>query len=179
MNSSIADEKNELRQFGFPERILSILYDLIDVSNYNEHHKARKSLVKESENILPVMHKLANSNYKTTRKEAIKIVQIIGHKSSIPVLINMLEDDETEIRWIAAEGLIKIGRDSIEPLLKQLIANSKSYYLRRSAHHVLMKLINKKDSEDLKQLLHNLRSGNEILEKIPIDAEHIINKGIL
>jgi HEAT repeat protein len=176
---SIVNEKKELRKFGFSRGILSRLYTLIDLKKYNEHIKTRKDFIKEGDKILPVMHKLMKSDYKRIRKQAIKIVESIAHKSSIPVAINMLEDEESEIRWIAAEALIRIGRDSVKPLLEALVKNgSESYYLRLGAHHVLSELVNDKDSKELKEFVNILSHRGEIPEIIPARALKIVNMGL-
>jgi len=177
--SLMLNKRNELRKFGFPHRILTRLFSLIDVNNYKKHIEVKENFVKEGEKILPVMHKLMKSNYKTTRKEAIKVVEMIAHKSSIQGAIDMLEDRESEIRWIAAEALIRIGRYSIKPLLEALVANGMSYYLRKGAHHVLSELVNKKDSRELKQFIHIIGLGSEAPEIIPLKAAKILEKGSL
>ncbi len=174
--NSMQDKKNELKQFGFPQQILSRLYRLIDKNNYKHHVVARENFVKENKKILPVMHKLIKSDYKIIRKEAIKIIELIAHKSSIPEAINMLEDMESEIRWIAAETLIRIGRDSIKPLLDALVANGVSYYLRQGAHHVLSELVNEDDPDELKQLVHDIKYSIKNSEVIPNKAAHVLDK---
>lgn len=71
------------------------------------------------------------------RMEAAKIVELIADRRSIPLLINLLDDKEFEIRWIAAEGLIKIGRRSILPMIKSVRNGESSYFHNKGAHHVL------------------------------------------
>jgi HEAT repeat protein len=160
--------ENELKQLGAPPRILSNLLGMIAVNDRERHLKARKALVKKGEQILPVMYKLLNSDHKIIRKEAIKVVELIAHKSSIPVMITMLEDSESEIRWIAAEALINIGRDSIRPLLEALVTNSKFYYLSQGAHHVISELMTDEDPEELRQLVNVIKSGMEVPESITL-----------
>ena len=124
------------------------------------------------------MHKLVKSDYKRTRKQAIKIIERIAHKSSIPVAIRVLDDEESDIRWIAAKALIRIGRNSVKPLLEALVKNgSESYYLRLGAHHVLSELVNEKDSKELKEFVNILSHRGEIPEIIPARALKIINMG--
>ncbi len=177
---SIVNEKEELKKFGFSSGILACLYSLIDLKDYKQHIKARKDFIKEGYKILPVMHKLMKSEHKKTRKQAIKIMERIAHRSSIPVAIGMLEDSESEIRWIAAKALIRIGRDTIKPLLEALVANgSESYYLRLGAHHILSELVNDEDSKELKELVHILSHRIEIHEIIPAKALNILEKDSL
>lgn len=170
------DEKYELQEQGFPRKTLLQLYRLIDLRDYHKHIKAKKNFIEQGVAILPVMHKLMTSKYKVIRKEAIKIVRGIAHKSSIPAAIRMLEDPEGDIRWIAAEALINIGRISIKPVLKSLVINGKSYYLRQGAHHVLGALIKKEDAKELKQLIKVIRHDSEITETVPVKAALALEK---
>ena len=164
-------ERIVLEHLGIPKRLLPKVYGLIDVNDYKNHMKSRKELVKAGKKILPVMYKMLKSDEKVIRKEAMKVVERIADPTSIPVAINMLEDRESEVRWIAAEALIRIGRESITPLLKALISNGISFYLRQGAHHVLSTLIRDKDSKELKQLVHLLKPGLEIPDIIPVYAK--------
>lgn len=169
-------EKNELRKYGFPEEVLQQLYDLTDVDNFDRHLDARQRFVDSGEAALPVMHQLLHSNEKVIRKQAIKVVELIAHPSSINELVAMLEDDVSGIRWIAAETLIKIGRPSLRPLLEALIEHAGSYNFRLGAHHVLAKLINDKDSRELHIIKELTRSGGDTSETIPVHATHALQQ---
>ena len=174
--NTLIDEKIELQEKGFPQKILGQLYRLIDIGDYHKHHKAKEDFIEQGETILPLMHKLTVLKHKTIRKEAIKIIRRIAHRSSIPVAIRMLEDPENDIRWIAAEALINIGRISIKPVLEALVNNGESYFLRQGAHHILKALIKKEDPKELKQLIKLLRHGTEIPEGVPVKAAMALEK---
>ncbi|MDD4740197.1 MAG: HEAT repeat domain-containing protein [Bacteroidales bacterium] len=169
MNSR-EEEKNELRQYGFPEEVLQQLYELTDVDDYDLHLKARRRFADGGEAVLPVMHKLLHSKQRVIRKQAAKVLELIAHPSSIDELLAMLEDDVSGIRWIAAEALIKIGRASLRPLLKTLARRADSYNFRLGAHHVLAKLVYEDDPEELKHVKHLTRSGGDTPEIIPVHA---------
>jgi len=165
------ERKKELDQYGFSEDVLVKLYGLVDVKNYKLHTEIRDEFVNEGTTILPIMHKLLHSEDLIIRKSAIKVVELVAHESSIPELILRLEDRESEIRWIAGEALIKIGRKSIKPLLKALVAGGSSYYLQQGARHVLVELVSqKKDSKELNQLVNLLKSEIILPDKVPVDA---------
>jgi HEAT repeat protein len=168
--------ENEFKHLGVPARILSSLSGLIAVNDRERHLKARRDLVRKGEAILPVMNRLMKSDHKIIRKEAVKVAELIGHKSSVPVMIDMLEDSENEIRWIAAEALIRIGRDSIRPLLEAMIARSNFFYLSQGAHHVLSELITEDDPEELKHLVRVIKSKMEIPANIIVYASKALNK---
>lgn len=169
-------ERQDLKNYGFSSKLISQLGDLIDVDDYSRHTEARKALIKEGLNILPEIYMLLNSEYTIIRKEAMKIIKHFADNSSIDIAIKMLEDSGSEVRWIAAETLIRIGNDSIEPLLIALITGSKSYNLRVGAHHVLSKLEHKKASADMKALIHYLRHDVEIPSVIPVYAAKVLRE---
>jgi HEAT repeat protein len=60
--------------------------------------------------------------------------------SCMPALIKLLTDPESDIRWIAAEGLIRLGPSSLRDVLRLLIEKPKSIDTREAVHHVLRKL---------------------------------------
>jgi HEAT repeats len=119
-----------------PDKLKEFINDL---SNTNGiiRQKARYELVKIGNPALDDLLKLQNSEMHIARWEAIKAVSEIGTKDSIPILITALEDDEFDIRWLASEGLIEIGHNTIFPLLKAFVSNKDSIHLKESLHHVL------------------------------------------
>jgi HEAT repeat protein len=102
--------------------------------------------------------------------EAAKIVELIADRSSIQFLINLLDDKEFEIRWIAAEGLIKIGRRTILPLLRSIRDGESSFLHNKGAHHVLLSLLNKNEKNKLTSLLQSLDNAQELGETAPVEA---------
>ncbi|MCB2207251.1 MAG: HEAT repeat domain-containing protein [Bacteroidetes bacterium] len=171
------ERKKELDQYGFSEDVLVKLYGLVDVKNYKLHTEIRDEFVNEGTTILPIMHKLLHSEDLIIRKSAIKVVESIADNSSIPEMIRMLEDRESEIRWIAGETLINIGRSCIKPLLKALVEGGSSYYLQQGARHVLVELVSQKnDSKELKQLVTLLKSEIILPDKVPVDAAQALKK---
>jgi HEAT repeat protein len=106
--------------------------------------------------------------------EAAKVVELIADRRSIPFLINLLDDKEFEIRWIAAEGLIKIGRRSILPLLTSIRDGKSSFILNKGAHHVLLSLLNENEKNKLTSLLLSLDDAQELGETAPIEASEAI-----
>jgi HEAT repeat protein len=174
--NTISINKKERSQHEFPPVTLQQLHHLIRAKGYIEHVKAKKELVKEGKKVLPFLYELLRSDSKTIRKEAMKIIELIAHKTSIPSAIKMLEDPESDVRWMAAVTLIKIGRKSIRPLLEALVSNSKSYFLRQGAHHVLSKLLSANDPKELKQLVKLIRHDSNVTEPVPVKAANALDK---
>jgi len=109
------------------------------------------------------------------RWEAIKTLSQIAAPESIPVLIKALENDDFDVRWMAAEGLIDIGKQSIKPLLKALSRNEDSNYLLEGAHHILKGLEFKKIFKDDDGLIKKLENYN-MHPEIAVFAEELLSK---
>jgi len=118
-----------------------------------ERKKAREKLVAKGKNMIDFLMELLNNPKRIYRWEALKTMEEIGDPISIPLFIRALEDDESDVRWIAAEGLIKIGTQSIKPLLKTLIEKSNSIFVLEGIHHVF----------------HDLKKTEKLPTGFPID----------
>ena len=89
-----------------------------------------------TEATLPLTKILADRD-RQTRWEAAKALGAIADPAAIPALINTLEDDIFDIRWLASEALVAIGPDCVRPLLERLSASSDKLFFREEARHVL------------------------------------------
>jgi HEAT repeat protein len=169
-----ANNLNDINPQQFPDDLRILIAELIDDSDYKKKQNARKSLVKMGKTIIPDIHKLLNSENVSIRKEAAKLVQLIADLRSIPALISLLDDNEFDIRWIASEGLIRIGRKSIVPLLKAICVGKSSLFLDRRAHQILSSLLYENEKEKLMPLLLSLDNYHELGEIAPSEASKII-----
>ena len=167
--NSITGIENDLR--GIPENVAKNMHALLEEKNYKEKHRAKEALLKKGSSILPHMHNLLASGNASLRREATRMIELLADKKSILPLIQLLSDPETEIRWMAAEGLIRIGRRSIEPILKAVRDNEDAFLLDKGAHHVLVCLLHRKEKEKLKPLLLSLDNYHELGETSPLEAE--------
>ena len=154
----------------FPENLVKLIKGLLGDKNYREKHESRDILVKMDKNIIPQMHKLLASKNSLIRHEAAKIIELIADKRSIPIFIGLLQDTESDIRWMAAEGLIKIGRRSILPLLKSVRSGSNPTFSRKGAHHVLSSLLKKDEKRKFRTLLLSLNDYHELGGTAPVEA---------
>ena len=62
-----------------------------------------------------------NSDYSDERLAATMSLGFIGDIETIPVLTELLEDEEPNIRWDAAIGLAKMGEKSSIPIIENLM----------------------------------------------------------
>ena len=158
----------------FPDNLTPLIEESLDSKNSVKKLAARNTLVKMGKTIIPHLHGLLNSKNVSLRMEAAKIVELIADKRSISFLIILLDDKEFEIRWIAAEGLVKIGRRSILPLLKSIRDGKSSFIFNKGAHHVLLSLFNDNEKNKLKSLLLSLDDAQELGETAPVEASEAI-----
>jgi hypothetical protein len=158
----------------FPDNLAKLIKGSLDTKSSGKKLAARNTLVKMGEIIIPQMHKLLGSGNVLLRSEAAKIVELIADRRSITLLIRLLDDKEFEIRWIAAEGLIKIGRRSILPLLKSVRDGESTYFHNKGAHHVLNSLLNESEKKKLGPLLLSLDDYHELGETSPVEASRAI-----
>ena len=64
---------------------------------------------------------VSKSDYQDERLAATMSLGFIGDPNTVPTLINLLEDNEPNIRWDAAIGLAKMGNESCIPVLANLM----------------------------------------------------------
>ena len=155
---------------GFPQNMVKLINELLDADDYPKKHSARETLVKMGKKITPKMHKLLDSDNDLLRMEATKIVELIADRRSIPLLINLLDDPIFDIRWLAAEGLIKIGRWSICPLLKSVRDGRSSLFFNRGTHHILIGVLDEEEKNKLLLLLQSLDNYHELGGTAPVHA---------
>jgi hypothetical protein len=88
---------------------------------------------------------------------------------AVQALVKALEDKMFDVRWLAAEGLISIGREALVPLLRELIEHPDSFWLREGVHHVLHDIY-QGDHKTLRPVLVALESFEPSVEA-PLAAE--------
>lgn len=111
------------------------------------------------------------------RDEVAGIIDFVADKRSIPALINLLDDNESDVRWIAAESLIRIGRKSLVPLLNSL-KDGKQFLFPARVHHILHSLLTLNEKKELQDLLENLAKSPEKPEVATIEASVTLNQSL-
>jgi hypothetical protein len=85
----------------------------------------------------PLVAALASADG-VVRWEATHALTQMHNPAVAPALIAALDDQRFDVRWLAAKGLIELGRDGIIPLLRSLEQGSwDNVWLREGAHHIL------------------------------------------
>jgi uncharacterized protein (DUF302 family) len=121
---------------------------------------SRNSLVKIGKPAVPQLIEALRHGGHWLRWEAAKTLGEIGDPSAASALVQGLKDEEFDVGWLAAEGLIKVKAGGIEPLLHALMAEADLPRLREGAHHVIRELI----KGELKEYLTPVLSAMDEVE---------------
>ena len=108
--------------------------------------RARVALVLEGSRAVPLLLDLLTSRHKHTRWEAARTLAAIADPSTTDALVALLSDRESDMRWIASMGLIKIGPSCVPAVLGKLVDSPDSTDLRRAVHHILYDLVGNRPS---------------------------------
>ena len=103
---------------------------------------------RDQESVLALLEALESPNERT-RWEAVKALGEMRAPESISALTNMLIDQNTGIRWAAMESLIRMGRESLRPVLEKFVKNFDSPWMREGLHHILHVLKDRHQLNDL------------------------------
>jgi HEAT repeat protein len=82
--------------------------------------QARESLVLVGEPAAPRLRDLLASPDKRVRWEALKTLAVIADPGSLAEFVTLLDDPSSDLRWLAATGLIRLGQRSTRPVLQAL-----------------------------------------------------------
>ena len=137
---------------------------------------AREKLVGKGDGVVDEISKLLDAKKKILRWEAAKTLEGIATEKAIGPLIQLFEDKLSDIRWIAAMGLIKIGEPAVKPLLEAIVEKSDSYYLNKGAHHVLNSLEDEELKDQLQPVISALKNRKMVAELAPVEAKKILNE---
>lgn len=109
-----------------------------DLANHSPavRERAREALVALGKAGVASLIGLLSHREPHVRWEAAKALRDIADPLAATALVNALEDDEADIRWLASEGLAALGRDGLEPLLAALLERAQSCRSCEGAHHV-------------------------------------------
>lgn len=119
---------------------IKALLEVLKSENGLDRKTARKALVSKGEEAIPFLNQLVSEPNHTVKWEALKTLQEIANPVSIPVFIDALDEESSDLRWIGAEGLIGVGTEAIKPLLLKLTQKTSSVFVLAGAHHVFFEM---------------------------------------
>ena len=99
--------------------------------------RARRSIVSlGSTGVEPLLQALKNRKSRV-RFEAAMCLRDIADRRAIDGLVEALGDRMFEVRWVAAEALINVGRPVVPVVLRALMEQADAMWLRDGCRHVL------------------------------------------
>ena len=153
-------------------KIHPLILDLKSKSGLKRQN-ARETLVSIGAPAVSYLAELIDRPSATLRWEIVKTLGQIADPDSASFFITSLYDKDEEVRWLAAEGLIALGATARVPLLRGMVKNSKSAWLRRGAHHYFRAMREIERSSRYDKLLSALESEDPKLST-PIAAEKLL-----
>lgn len=123
--------------------------------------------------VLYLMRRSLHPENERVRNELENLIFFLSDKKSIPALINLLDDDAFEVRWIAAESLIRIGRSSVSPLLRT-IREGRRFNFPAKPYYVLQNLLNRREKKEFHNLLICLANSDDTDEISDNDVRQFI-----
>ncbi len=116
--------------------------NLLSSRDATERNRAQSNLIEIGKPAVAPLLKLTKQPDTELRREAAALLGNIGDPSAVPVLIDLLDDESFEVRWRSAESLIKMKRETVIPLFRELQRKKRfdSLWFLEGVHHILRKL---------------------------------------
>jgi HEAT repeat protein len=137
--------------------------------------QAREDLVRVGHHATPSLVTMLKSPVQHFRWEAAKTLVGIADPRAAQALLKAMDDRDQDVRWIAAEAMIALGREAVVPLLTALIEQAESVEFCRSAHHVLSGLPPQQAGPVLTPVLRALETQTPALT-VPLAAEAALER---
>ncbi len=118
-------------------KLISRLILALDDPDQHKRRQARLKLMGLGQPAMPAILRTLAHGPENSRWQVAKALSQLQDPATAPALVQALQDESFGVRWLAAEGLIGMSCDGLEPLLEALICDSDSVWLRDGAHHVL------------------------------------------
>jgi len=136
--------------------------------------ETRTTLIKLGRPAVKYLAEIVAAKKDRLRWEAIKTLADIEDLAATPYLIAALDDENSGIQWLAAEGLIRLGPEIVEPLLSALIGKTDSLLFLHGVHHIIHDLRDQLPPE-FGTLMEALRSTTKA-ERGGVIAAEILRK---
>jgi HEAT repeat protein len=115
------------------------------------------------------------SHRQIVRWEAAKTLTCLHSETAAPALVTCLEDEDLEVRWLAAEALIGLDTAALVPLLEALTRRAGSVWLCEGAHHVLRDVAHGQAGPIIAPVLEGLEQ-HERAFTVPVRAQEALNR---
>ncbi len=130
------------------DRIRSLVANL-ESDDPTVRTKTREALGVMGKPAVPSVIQLLSHPKPRVRWEAAKTLCDIADPLAASAMTNAMDDRDSDVRWLAAEGLAALGRDGLRPLLAALIERAQSSWFCEGAYHVCYDLAKREDFSSL------------------------------
>ena len=110
---------------------------------------ARRALEEKGQDAVPPLAEALKNGKDMAPMHAAKALGKIGGAVAVQALVGALNNDDSGVRWAAAEALIARDHEAVKPVLRALIANNNSQFVREGAHQVFSDI----EEEPMKSVL--------------------------
>lgn len=156
------------RKFPNPERVEALVRAL-DNEHPAERGRARAMLIHMGRPAVPRLIEALHERSERLRWEAARSLTAIRDPRAAPALVGALEDEIMEVRWVAEDGVIELGKDGLVALLHGLITHSGSNRFREAAHRILIAMSRGENARIAKPVLEAL-NGPAPIVALPVAA---------
>jgi HEAT repeat protein len=168
----LIENRGDWRDLATPRTVRALVADLTCSDGFNRL-MARRALAYLGKPAVSELTRSLESQEALRRWEAAKVLSQIGDAAATVALIKALTDKVFDVRWLAAEGLIAVGRSVAPALLREVMKNPESIALREGAHHVLHDINNENIAAAINPVLKALEDSEATLE-VPLVARRAI-----
>ena len=137
--------------------------------------RARNDLVAVGPLALSALTQALEDRNPHVRSEAARALGRIRDAVVADALVKRLEDDNLEVRWTAAEGLVALGRDGLVAILRAMLQERASVRRREGAHRVLRSLTDGDLGEIVRPVLAAIE-GVEPALTVPLAAHAALHQ---
>ncbi len=113
-----------------PSEKICLLLETLCGPDATKRQSTRKALVALGKAAVKPLIALLFDPRPHVRWEAAKALGKIGDPAAAPALVEALEDDESNVHWLAAVGLAAMKLKGLMPLLSALVRHPDSIWLR-------------------------------------------------
>lgn len=133
------------------DRLVRALEDILD-PDLHKRSEAARMIVEAGAEATPALVEFLREGPHVARWQAARLLGEIADPKAAPDLVRALEDEEDDVRWLAAEALVRLGREALPALFDALIDPEKPItpWLRQGAHHVLRGIRSRDRDETLR-----------------------------
>jgi hypothetical protein len=165
------DSSRDAPDLGPDDPRIQLLIQKLSSPHAAERERARNDLVMIGDEIVPPLIEVVETAGERARLEAARALAELAEPAAIAILIQCLEDEHQDLRWVAAEGLLNIDGPAVEPLLLALIDRAWAHTILDGAAHVVRGLVRRVSQPIFEPLIFAMTHAPEPGVNVPPAAE--------